>query len=301
MFYMKNFNIKLFLPEAWSIAATKIAYGCYTKWQIAPLHLHTSSIAPHKLGALQLPKSHTAYACYTKWQIAPLHLHTRAGRQRSSSANELKSQLKLRVQDSESWLCLITAQPTCQAPPRPPIIGRFTIIRISSHALDPRSSWAIRICTSCGTTAVRWISIWLHRRWYTSSSTRSMCMASRSRERLSEKSISALRLWSCCCTCRYSRYSTPNTSAVIHPLYISNDLSAFCTLHLLLHSFTIGNLSSFPAPWSFSSFRKNTAVCSAILTNNHTASIIYTHRSEAMAIAMLSSTNQQQRRRNPDQ
>ena len=142
--------------------------------------------------------------------------------------------------------------------------GRFTIIRISSHALDPRSSWAIRICTSCGTTAVRWISIWLHRRWYTSSSTRSMCMANRSRERLSEKSISALRPWSCCCTCRYSSYSTPNTSAVIHPLYISNDLSAFCTLHLLLHSFTIGNLSSFPAPRSFSSFRKNTAVCSAM-------------------------------------
>ena len=110
--------------------------------------------------------------------------------------------------------------------------------------------------------------IWLHRRWYTSSSTRSMCMANRSRERLSEKSISALRPWSCCCTCRYSSYSTPNTSAVIHPLYISNDLSAFCTLHLLLHSFTIGNLSSFPAPWSFSSFRKNTAVCSAILTKN---------------------------------
>ena len=52
------------------IAATKIAYDCYTKWQIAPLHLHTSSIAPHKLGALQLPKSHTAYACYTKWQFA---------------------------------------------------------------------------------------------------------------------------------------------------------------------------------------------------------------------------------------
>ena len=67
-----------------------------------------------------------------------------------------------------------------------------------------------------------YLYIWLHRRWYTSSSTRSMCMANHS----SEKIISALRLRSCCCTAANSWYSTPNTSGAIHPLYTSSDLSA---------------------------------------------------------------------------